>query len=99
MSFREQVLVAAACVGLCPSSADAEPKHGDFASETVKVGEVQREYRLVVPKSVDLAKPAPLVVAFHGMLIDSKDLMPVYTKLNDTAAKHRFRIAYPNAVG
>jgi hypothetical protein len=35
-----------------------------------------RTYRLVAPESVGLAKPAPLVVAFHGMLIDSKDLMP-----------------------
>jgi polyhydroxybutyrate depolymerase len=86
-------------VGLLPLIAAAEPKHGEFSSEKIKVGDVAREYRLVVPKSVDLAKPAPLVVAFHGMLIDSKDLMPVYTKLNDTATKHGFVIAYPNAIG
>ncbi|MBL8797726.1 MAG: dienelactone hydrolase family protein [Planctomycetia bacterium] len=81
------------------TAAAAQPAHGEFAAETVKVGDVSREYRLVVPKSVDLAKPAPLVVAFHGMLIDSKDLMPVYTKLNETAEKHQFMVAYPNAVG
>ena len=75
-----------------------EPKHGDFGAETVKVGDMKREYRLVVPKTVDLAKPAPLVVAFHGMLIDSKDVMPQYTKLNETAEKHGFIIAYPNAI-
>jgi polyhydroxybutyrate depolymerase len=39
-----------------------------------------------------------LVVAFHGMLIDSKDVMPQYTKLNETAEKHGFIIAYPNAI-
>jgi len=77
----------------------AQPKHGDFGSESLKVGAATREYRLVVPKSVDLAKPAPLVVAFHGMLIDSKDLMPVYTKLSEMATKHKFILAYPNAVG
>jgi polyhydroxybutyrate depolymerase len=76
----------------------AVPKHGNFASESIKVGDAKREYRLVVPKTVDLTEPAPLVIAFHGMLIDSKDLMPVYTKLNDTAEKHKFIIAYPNAV-
>src|SRR4051812_49192080 len=76
----------------------AEPKQGNFGTETIKVGEAMREYRLVVPKTIDLAKPAPLVVAFHGMLIDSKDLMPFYTKLNETAEKHRFIIAYPNAI-
>ncbi len=36
-----------------------ESKHGEFPSETVKVGNVTREYRLVAPKSVDLSKPAP----------------------------------------
>jgi polyhydroxybutyrate depolymerase len=83
---------------LTPLAAFAQPKHGEFASESLKVGSGTREYRLVVPKSVDLSKPAPLVVAFHGMGIDSKDLMPVYTKLNETAEKHKFILAYPNAV-
>jgi len=91
-----RILAVAACAG---AACAAEPKQGEFASETLKVGTATREYRLVVPKAVDLAKPAPLVVAFHGMLIDSKDLMPAYTKLNDTAEKHKFVIAYPNAVG
>lgn len=74
------------------------PRHGEFATETIRVGGVTREYRLVVPKSVNLGKPAPLVIAFHGMLIDSKDLMPKYTRLNETADKHRFILAYPNAI-
>ena len=39
------------------------------------------------------------MIAFHGMLIDSKDVMPRYTGLNETAKKHQFMIAYPNAVG
>lgn len=33
------------------------------------------------------------------MLIDSKDLMPRYTKLDETAEKHKFLVAYPNAIG
>src|SRR5437016_10738790 len=98
MSFTNRVLLAVLCAGLAGPGEAAEPKHGDFGSETVKVGDVTREYRLVVPNTVDLSKPAPLVVAFHGMLIDSKDFMPRYTKLNDTAAKHEFIIAYPNAI-
>jgi polyhydroxybutyrate depolymerase len=76
----------------------AEPKAGEFADETIVVGKDKREYRLVVPKTVDLTKPAPLVIAFHGILIDSKDLMPKYTKLNETAEKHRFMMVYPNAL-
>ena len=35
----------------------AEPKHGEFASETVQVADVSREYRLVVPKSVVTSPP------------------------------------------
>ena len=81
------------------SAADAvEPQHGEFATEALTVGGQTRVFRLVVPNSVDLSKPAPLVIAFHGMLIDTKDLMPKYTKLNETADKHHFIIAYPNAI-
>lgn len=63
------------------------------------MGLATREYRLVVPRSVDLTRPAPLVIAFHGMLIDSKDLMPKYTLLNSTAERHEFILVYPGAVG
>ncbi|HJZ92676.1 MAG TPA: PHB depolymerase family esterase [Gemmataceae bacterium] len=98
MSFARHVLTLLAWAAIVGAVGAAEPKHGEFASETVKVNGTTREYRLVVPKDVDLTKPAPLVVAFHGMLIDSKDLMPAYTKLNETAAKHKFLIAYPNAL-
>jgi polyhydroxybutyrate depolymerase len=77
----------------------AEPKHGEFAAEKILVANSAREYRLVVPKTVDLTKPAPLVFAFHGILIDSKDFMPRYTNLNDTADKEQFVIVYPNAIG
>ncbi len=71
---------------------------GEFPAATVKVGTTQRVFRLVVPKSVDLRKPAPLVIAFHGILIDSKDLMPRYTRLGETAQRHQFIVAYPNAI-
>jgi len=81
----------------CPR-AIAEPKPGEFAAGSIDVGGATREYRLVVPKAVDPTKSAPLVIAFHGMLIDSKDVMHVYTKLNETAEKHKFLIAYPHAV-
>lgn len=77
----------------------APGKAGDFNPVKLTVDGLAREYRLVVPKTVDLEKPAPLLVAFHGMLIDSKDLMPLYTKLSDAARKHQYLIAYPNAIG
>lgn len=99
MSSGSRALLVVLNIGLAATLAAAEPRHGNFASESLMAGGVERVYRLVVPKTVDLERPAPLVVAFHGMLIDSKDLMPVYTRLNETAAKHKFIIAYPNAIG
>jgi len=75
-----------------------EPRVGDFGAEKITVQGIEREYRLVVPKSVDLRKPAPLVFAFHGMLIDSKDFMPRYTQLSAAAEKHGFLLVYPNAI-
>jgi polyhydroxybutyrate depolymerase len=91
------------CARLAPvpvAAADTKPgTHGTFPNEPLTVGKQKRTYRLVVPKSVDLDKPAPLVVAFHGMLIDSKDVMPKYTKLDELAAEKKFILAYPEAEG
>lgn len=98
MRFASILFSLIALLSLHGAATAAEPAHGTFASESITVGKDKREYRLVVPKSVDLKKPAPLVFAFHGFLIDSKDLMPVYTKLNDTADKHGFILVYPNAL-
>ncbi len=76
----------------------AERKHGEFADEKIGVDGTDRVYRLVVPKSVDLDEPVPLVIAFHGIRIDNKDLMPKYSMLNETAEKHNFIITYPNGI-
>jgi len=109
--FRALVLAgvfsAVGCAPSAPVEAAAavagEPvppgKHGTFAKESLTVGAAERNYRLVVPKSVELGKPAPLLVAFHGMGIDSKDFMPVYTKLNDLAAAKKFILVYPQSEG
>ncbi len=86
------------CMSWAGSHALGQPTPGNFGSESLKVDGVTREYRLVVPKTVDLKKPAALVIAFHGMFIDSKDLMPIYTRFNETAEKHGFLLVYPNAI-
>lgn len=88
----------AIALSLITTTAAADPRVGNFAAESIKVGKDNREYRLVVPKSVDLNKPAPLVFAFHGFLIDSKDAMPLYSKLNEATEKHCFILVYPNAL-
>lgn len=85
-------------------SADEKPAGktgttGTFVDEQLKVGTQERLFRLVVPKSVDLKKAAPLVIAFHGMGIDSSKVMPKYTKLDDLAADKEFLLVYPEALG
>jgi polyhydroxybutyrate depolymerase len=86
------LLLAAGCASRPPAPS------GEFPNESLTVGGAKREYRLYVPASANTGRPVPLVVAFHGMLVDSKDVMPTYTKLNETAERHGFIIAYPNAV-
>ena len=93
ISFALVLLLAAGC------ATPPEARVGEFPNESLTVGRTNREYRLFVPSTVNLRRPAALVVAFHGMLVDSKDVMPKYTKLNETAERHGFVIAYPNAVG
>ncbi len=96
------ILVFALTAATALRAAAAEPdiaRHGEFPSESLVAAGAARVYRLVVPASIDLNKPAPLVIAFHAMLADNKDLMPSYTRLNDTASKYGFIIAYPNAIG
>lgn len=66
--------------GVCRIGRDRRRSRSEsrgFGSEKVQVGDASREYRLFVPKTVDLSQQAPLVVAFHGMLIDSKRRTPL----------------------
>ncbi len=85
-------------LALIAGHASASPRAGVFPDERIKVDKRERAYRLVVPDSLDLDKPAPLVLAFHGFAIDNKDVMPWYTKLPATAQKHKFILCFPNAL-
>lgn len=68
---------------------------GVFGDQKIKVGGAEREYRLVVPETVTDERPTSLVFAFHGLL-DSKDLMPFYSKLDKLAEREGFILAFPN---
>lgn len=88
------------------SAADPKPRPsngkggavGTFPDEKIQVGNADREYRLVVPKSIDGNRPVPVLFAFHGFLIDSKDLMPVYSQLDRLAEREGFIVVFPDAV-
>lgn len=64
------------------------PKTMDFGGKT-------RAYLLHVPPARDKAKPAPLVLVFHGAGGDGA-LMARLTGFNELADKHGFIVAYPD---
>jgi len=68
-----------------------------FLDETIKVGDEERTYRLLVPDSVDANKPAPIVFAFHGMGGDSAGNMSVTSGLSELATQNKFIVVYPEA--
>lgn len=71
-------------------------KPGVFSKESLTVNKIDRAYTMVAPKSVEPAKPAPLVFALHG-LGDSKELMSFYSQLDKLAERRGFLLVYPDA--
>lgn len=98
------VVAVSATVGATAAEPKPRPSNGNggtvgvFPDERIQAGAIEREYRLVVPKSVDGSRPVPLLFAFHGFLIDSKDLMPTYSQLDRLADREGFVVVFPNAV-
>jgi polyhydroxybutyrate depolymerase len=72
---------------------------GIFPDQKMMVADLERKYRLVVPKGLPEKGPVPLVFAFHGFLIDSKDLMAAYSGLDQLASAKKFILVYPNGNG
>lgn len=68
-----------------------------IANASVQVGGTKRSYRLVLPpRRAATLQPYPVVVAFHGFG-DNKDLMPLYSGLDDLAARHGAIVVYPQS--
>ncbi len=80
-----------------PTSPVFPGKAGVFVEERITVGTEQRIYRLEVPASIDLNKPAPIVFAFHGMGEDNKDHYSAISGLPELAAEHKFILVFPAA--
>jgi polyhydroxybutyrate depolymerase len=100
------IVVGSALAADAPTTASQTPaaapvafsgKAGTFEDEKITVNGDEREYRLVVPDSVDLSKPAAIVFAFHGMGDDNKDHMALTSGLPDLAAEHKFILVFPAA--
>ncbi len=93
---RRQILKSAAAFALAPAVALGIAHAADvFPDRALRVDGVARRYRLVAPASVG-ATP-PLMIALHGMLIDSPSLMPVYSGLDDMARAQGAVLVYPKS--
>jgi poly(3-hydroxybutyrate) depolymerase len=79
-----------------PSKGKGGPA-GTFENEKLKVGDQEREFRLVVPEGLDPAKPVPLVFAFHGKG-DNKAFICRYSGFEELAGKNGFIAVFPQAV-
>ena len=90
-------LLAAANFALAAAAPAFPGKAGTFPDETITVGGETREYRLIVPDTLDLSKPAPIVFAFHGMGEDNKDHFATVSTLPALAAEHKFILVFPAA--
>ena len=72
-------------------------KAGTNENNEIFINNESRKYRLVVSEKLNLNNPSKLIYAFHGLGIDSKDLMPIYSNLNDLAEKINAIIVYPSS--
>lgn len=72
-------------------------KAGTFENNRITVDGEKRYYRMVVSEKLNLHVPNKIIFAFHGLGIDSKDLMPTYSKLNELAEQMNAIIVYPNS--
>jgi polyhydroxybutyrate depolymerase len=70
---------------------------GEYRRE-VQVHNLTRSYWLHVPKSYDERKPMPVVIAFHGALMNGR-MMEGFCGLSAKADAAGFIVAYPNGTG
>jgi polyhydroxybutyrate depolymerase len=95
VTSRRLFLKSAGALMLAPAAIRAAQAADVFPDQTLRVDGLARRYRLVAPTSIS-AKP-PLMIALHGMLIDSPSLMPTYSGLDDMARARGAVLVYPKS--
>ncbi len=86
-----------AALGVGPATAPVPLGPGDHLRRLTVDGR-PRSYLVHVPPSYDPAKPTPVVVAFHGALMNGLS-MAWFTGLSRKADASGFIVVYPNGVG
>ena len=72
---------------------------GESVSRTIRVGELERQYRLHLPSSYDPTSATPLLLVLHGYTGDVMTPDNEYTDFSDHADRHGYIVAYPQATG
>jgi polyhydroxybutyrate depolymerase len=81
----------------CGSAPPVSP--GASIVTRLRVGDLDREYRLHVPKGYDGATAVPLVVAIHGYTGTAEALETKDASFSRHADAHGYAVAYPQATG
>ena len=99
------VLAALACgrgaapvsqpVGTAPVEAAVQPPD---QQRSLSVGGQQRSYLLHLPAVFDPARPAPLVLVFHGIGLNGQEMVRI-TGFNQQADLNGFIVVYPEGTG
>ncbi len=78
-----------------PADFDKVPSPGDFRG-TIKIDGIERDYLLHVPPGYDGTKPAPLMLALHG-LGGNANKFAHESDFSNLADKYNFLAVYPEA--
>jgi poly(3-hydroxybutyrate) depolymerase/CubicO group peptidase (beta-lactamase class C family) len=70
---------------------------GETAAMTIRVGELEREYRLHLPAGYDRSTPTSLVLDIHGYTGDARSEELVTTGMSKHADEHGYIVVYPQA--
>lgn len=76
--------------------ADADGS-GTVTERSIRIGGVERSYRLYRPANLPAGKPVPLLVALHGGFGTGK-IMEDMTHFDNVADAHGFVVAYPDGI-
>ncbi len=66
-----------------------------WGRESIRIGNIDRKYRIYVPSTYEETEPAPLVLVFH-MLTGSGRTMEWITHFNKVAEQKGFIVVYPD---
>ncbi len=79
--------------------AEAPTSAGESVALTIRVGELERDYRLHLPAGYDPGTAVPLVLVFHGYTGTAERLENEYASFSRHADDHSYAVAYPQATG